>query len=75
MVNHALKNNFKSAREIQFRFIEIIELLFAEGNPSGVKAMTHLLGLCNNNLRLPLVPVSKPVYARIVKAKEEINKS
>ena len=75
LVNHALKNNFKSAREIQFRFIEIIELLFAEGNPSGVKAMTHVLGLCNNNLRLPLVPVSKPVYARIVKAMEEINKS
>lgn len=75
MVNHTLKNNFKSAREIQFRFIEIIDLLFMEGNPSGVKAMLHVLGLCSNNLRLPLVPVSKPVYSKIVKAIEEINKS
>ena len=35
---NALKNNFKSAREIQFRFLEMIELLFIEGNPAGVKA-------------------------------------
>ncbi len=74
MVNHALKNNFKSAREMQFRFLEIIDLLFADGNPSGVKAMLSIMNLCNNNLRLPLVPVSKPTLIRIQKAIEDINK-
>jgi 4-hydroxy-tetrahydrodipicolinate synthase len=74
MVNHALKNNFKSAREIQFRFLEIIELLFIEGNPSGVKAMMNLMNICQNNLRLPLVPVSRTIHTRIQKAVEEINK-
>ena len=72
LVNHALKNNFKSAREIHFRFLEIIELLFADGNPSGIKAFLSLMNLCQNNLRLPLVPVSKTIYSRIEKAVEEI---
>ena len=75
LVSHSLKNNFKSAREIQFDFLELIELLFIEGNPSGVKAMLSLLNLCQNNLRLPLVPVSKTTYARIQKAMEEVGKS
>jgi 4-hydroxy-tetrahydrodipicolinate synthase len=74
LVNHALKNNFKSAREIQFRFMEIIELLFLDGNPSGAKAMLNIMNICQNNLRLPLVPVSRPVYTRIQKAMEEVNK-
>jgi 4-hydroxy-tetrahydrodipicolinate synthase len=72
LVNHSLKHNFKSAREIQFQLLEIIELLFADGNPAGVKAMLNIMNLCSNNLRLPLVPVTKPMYTRIQKAIDEI---
>lgn len=75
LVSHSLKNNFKSAREIQFRFLEIIELLFIDGNPAGVKAMLSLMSVCQNNLRLPLVPVNRTVYTRIQKAVEEVNKN
>jgi 4-hydroxy-tetrahydrodipicolinate synthase len=74
LINHSLKNNFKSAREIQFRFLEMIELMFIDGNPSGVKAMLSIMNICQNNLRLPLIPVSRTVYSRIQKAVEEINK-
>jgi len=74
LVGLALKNNFKSARDIQFRLMEIIELLFIEGNPAGVKAMLNIMNLCQNYLRLPLVPVSRPVYSKIQKAIEEISK-
>ena len=73
IVNYALKGNFKSAREIQFRFIEMTEMLFIEGNPSGVKAMMNIMNLCNNTLRLPLVPVSRSTHSRIQKVMEEIN--
>ena len=72
LVNNALKNNFKAAREIQFRFIESIELLFADGNPSGVKAFLNVMNLCQNNLRLPLVPVNRTIYSRIQKAVEDL---
>jgi 4-hydroxy-tetrahydrodipicolinate synthase len=75
MVNLSLKSNFKSAREIQFRFLEMIELLFIDGNPSGVKAMLNIMNLCQNSLRLPLVPVSRTIFTRIQKAIEEVNKS
>jgi 4-hydroxy-tetrahydrodipicolinate synthase len=75
IVNNALKNNFKSARELHFQFLEIIDLLFVEGNPAGVKAMMNTMNICQNNLRLPLVPVSRPTYTRIQKAIEELNRN
>jgi len=75
IVSHALKGNFKLSREMQFRMMEIIDLLFIEGNPSGVKAMLNIMNVCQNSLRLPLVPVSRTVYTRIQKAIEEVNKS
>jgi 4-hydroxy-tetrahydrodipicolinate synthase len=74
LVNNALKSNYKTAREIQYRFIEIIELLFIEGNPSGVKEMLSLMNICHNTVRLPLVPVSRTIHTRIQKAVEEVNK-
>ena len=46
----------------------MIELLFIEGNPAGVKAMLSIMNICQNNLRLPLVPVSRTIYTRIQKA-------
>ncbi|HEX2974783.1 MAG TPA: 4-hydroxy-tetrahydrodipicolinate synthase [Bacteroidales bacterium] len=72
LVNHSLKQNFKAARELQFRFIEMIELLFADGNPAGVKAMMSEMKICLNTLRLPLVPVSNPVMEKIRKAMKEV---
>ncbi len=72
LVTNALKSNYKSAREIQFRYLEMVELLFIDGNPAGVKAMLSIMNLCLNNLRLPLVPVNRPIYTRIQKAIEEV---
>jgi 4-hydroxy-tetrahydrodipicolinate synthase len=74
MVNLALKNNFKNAREIQFKYLEAIELLFLEGSPAGVKAFMSILNICNNTLRLPLMPVSRTTYSRIQKFIEEVTK-
>ena len=71
LVNHALRNNFKAAREIQFKYLEMIELLFVEGNPCGIKAIMSVMNLCQNILRLPLVSVSRTTMARIQKAVDE----
>jgi 4-hydroxy-tetrahydrodipicolinate synthase len=75
LVTNSLKNNFKSAREIQLRYLEMIELLFIDGNPAGVKAMLNIMNLCQNTLRLPLVPVNRTIYSRIQKAIDDVNKS
>ncbi|MDO5035762.1 MAG: 4-hydroxy-tetrahydrodipicolinate synthase [Porphyromonas sp.] len=49
----------KDALEIHHYFKELYPLLFAEGNPAGVKCLMHQLGLIKEVLRLPLVPVSE----------------
>ena len=74
LVSNALKSNYKSAREIQLRYLEMTELLFIDGNPAGVKAMLSIMNLCQNNLRLPLVAVNRTIYTRIQKAIDEAGK-
>jgi 4-hydroxy-tetrahydrodipicolinate synthase len=60
MVRAALKGDLKKAKRINDGLIEGYELLFIENNPAGVKAALAELGLIENELRLPLVPLSKP---------------
>ncbi|HWJ28121.1 MAG TPA: dihydrodipicolinate synthase family protein, partial [Flavisolibacter sp.] len=47
------------------KLIQGYELMFAENNPAGVKAMLSELGVIKNNLRLPLVPLSQPVMEKV----------
>ena len=57
-------------QEVKKRFKKIknvIDLLFKEGNPSGIKAFLSLKGYCENILRLPLTPVNRKLYADIKK--------
>ena len=42
------------------------QLIFADGNPAGIKCLMHLMGLCENVLRLPLVKANEKVEADIV---------
>jgi len=67
LVNLALKGNFKEAMKYQNKLIDIIDLLFAEGNPAGIKAALHILDIIPNNFRLPLSPISKETYNKLKK--------
>lgn len=58
LVNAALVNKFDKARDIHYKLLDGIKLLFAEGNPAGVKCVLHHMNICQNQLRLPLTPVS-----------------
>jgi 4-hydroxy-tetrahydrodipicolinate synthase len=50
---------------LQARYTEMIRLLFAEGNPVGIKAVLAQKGIIQNHLRLPLVPASQELQAKI----------
>ena len=50
---------------LQAKYAEIIKLLFAEGNPVGIKAVLAQKGLIDNYLRRPLVPASAELNRRI----------
>lgn len=65
MVRLALKDKFKEAREIHYKMLELIEYLFIEGSPSGIKAALNILCLTQNQVRMPLIPVSRSVYNKI----------
>ncbi|MDE6648637.1 MAG: 4-hydroxy-tetrahydrodipicolinate synthase [Muribaculaceae bacterium] len=67
MVHLCLEGNYIEAVDIHFKFREIIRLLFADGNPAGVKCVMHDMGLIENELRLPLVPVSENTAEEILK--------
>jgi 4-hydroxy-tetrahydrodipicolinate synthase len=65
MVNYALEDDFTNARALNNKMFEGYELLFAENNPAGVKAFLADLGVIENYLRLPVVPLSKPIHEKI----------
>lgn len=61
----ALKGDENKANEIATLAQPIIDLLFVEGNPGGIKTVLHQRGLIENQLRLPLVPVSDSVTSKL----------
>lgn len=66
MINYALDNNPLSATSIHEQLINITSLIFRENNPAGVKSVLHEMNLCNDVLRLPLLPVSKNLRNEIL---------
>lgn len=67
MVRLCLKGKFKEALPIHHRFTELFGLLFVDGNPAGVKCALNARGLCENELRLPLVPTRVSTNEKIHK--------
>ncbi|MFM1874409.1 MAG: hypothetical protein RL266_146, partial [Bacteroidota bacterium] len=65
LINASLKGDFATARKRQYQLFDIINMLFAEGNPAGVKCVLNILGICEEHVRLPLVPISDPLRSRI----------
>lgn len=65
MVNYCLKHDFESALPLHYKLLPLMNAIFEEGNPAGVKAAMEAKGLISNHLRLPLVKVSKPLYTKI----------
>jgi 4-hydroxy-tetrahydrodipicolinate synthase len=65
MVQHCLHNEFAQAQQLNNRLLHAYDLLFVENNPAGVKAFMYLQGLLENELRLPLLPLSEPVFEQV----------
>lgn len=65
MVRHCLKGDFAAAKTLNDQLIQGYELMFAENNPAGVKACMSELKLIGNYVRLPLVPLSAGLHAKV----------
>ena len=65
MIRLEMNGEIESARKIHHKFTDLFNLLFVDGNPAGVKAMLHEMGMIENVLRLPLVPTRLTTMQRI----------
>ena len=57
--------DYNEACKMHYALVNLIHMLFMEGNPGGVKAVCQYLGLMENELRLPLVPISSILQAKL----------
>jgi 4-hydroxy-tetrahydrodipicolinate synthase len=72
MTRLCMKGNFAAARALHYKYIDIINSMFAEGSPSGVKAYLAEMGICGNHFRLPVYPVSAKHHQLIKQLMSEI---
>ena len=62
VITLAKENKIEEAKDHFKKIKNIIDLLFKDGNPSGIKALMSIKGFCQNILRLPLTPVNKKLF-------------
>lgn len=65
MVRLGLTCQFTAAKILNDKLLEAYDLLFSENNPAGAKAFLAHMGLVENQLRLPVTPVSAGLYSKI----------
>ena len=65
MVRQGLLGNIEKARALHYSQLEVIDHLFAEGNPAGVKACLKIKGVCEEHVRLPLTCISRTRYNQL----------
>jgi len=68
LIHTGLEGNFETAQKIHAELSELLGLLFKEGNPGGVKALLHIQGIIQNELRSPLFRITDATYNEIKEA-------
>ncbi|MFQ2473386.1 4-hydroxy-tetrahydrodipicolinate synthase [Aeromonas caviae] len=71
--NLALAGEWQAARELQDKLIPLHQAMFAEPSPAGAKYAVSLLGLCSEECRLPVMPLSEATRERIRSAMQALN--
>lgn len=65
MVRFAMKGDLKKALPLHYRMLPLMNAIFEEGNPTGIKALLETEGMITNVLRLPLVKASKTLTNKL----------
>jgi len=67
MVRYALDDHFENARYLHHKMLPVINALFEDGNPGGVKMLMSHMGLCQKYVRAPLFDVKPDLALRLKK--------
>ncbi len=73
MVNLGLERRVDEAYQLHYKIAPAINMIFEQGNPAGIKAIFNHKNLCENQLRLPLVPVDNDLSMRLKKFINQYN--
>jgi 4-hydroxy-tetrahydrodipicolinate synthase len=65
MVNCGLEGKNKEGYAIHFKMMAVVDYIFEENNPAGIKTVLQELGICGNEVRLPLVKASLGLHDKI----------
>ena len=66
MMKAQKEGRIEEALRLHYAMLLMNQLIFADGNPAGIKCLMSHIGLCDNVLRLPLVPINEKVEADII---------
>lgn len=72
MIDLCMEEDFKKARKLHLKMLPITSMFFQEGNPAGVKAALEYRDICSQQIRMPLLPVSKELEKSIVKQMKKL---
>jgi 4-hydroxy-tetrahydrodipicolinate synthase len=72
MINAALESNIPKARELHYKLLPLMNINFIESNPIPVKAALAIMGMIEENYRLPLVKISASNRQKLSKVAEEL---
>lgn len=75
MVRLGLERKADEAYKLHYLLADAIDMIFEQGNPGGIKSVFKALGLCENVLRLPLVPVNDDLDNRLAAFVQKVGKS
>ncbi|MEN9323585.1 MAG: hypothetical protein RL699_1365 [Bacteroidota bacterium] len=65
LVRLGLERKVEEAYAIHYQLADAIDMIFEQGNPAGIKEVFYILGLAENTLRLPLVPVDQTLHNKL----------
>ena len=72
MIHAALRNDWAEARELERRYVKLIDANFWDSNPCPVKTVLSLMGRCTDHVRLPLVPPSAATRQKLEQVAGEL---
>ena len=72
MMNAMKEGRTDEALQLHYAILRMNQLIFADGNPAGIKCLMNHMGLCQNVLRLPLVSVNEKVEKDIIEEWEHL---
>lgn len=65
MVRYALNGDVNQANILHYELLDMMNMIFEEGNPAGIKSLLSIQGICGDDLRLPLVKASEQLHDKI----------